>query len=354
VRINKEFVETVAFLCEAKLVHGRTIHKPGGTAFFVRVPDEGNSGHEWTYIVTARHNLSEIVGQDIYVRVNHASDESKLGYKDFRTSKADWFQHDSADVAAALFIADDEVMLSLRSIPLVPTTEGYGRIANYLNQRYPKGVPVSLGEDLFFPGLFIQSAGKNRNLPIVRFGNISRMPTEEPILLETKGYGKEEIRAYLAEFHSWGGHSGSPVFWRYVANISEEFVINNQKRTVMVSRHFVAAFLGLVTGHFDIPTKTKRGGEQEDLMTKVNSGMAIVTPAENVRELLMRSDLAEDRRLRAIAHSEDQPTATADFADMDDDSATLTKPQYRAMVPMTTRAQFYKDLTKATRKRDKK
>src|SRR5207253_3257650 len=37
---------------------------------------------------------------------------------------------------------------------------------------------VGVGDEVFFVGLFVQHAGEARNLPMARFGHISRMPVE--------------------------------------------------------------------------------------------------------------------------------------------------------------------------------
>jgi len=65
------------------------------------------------------------------------------------------------------------------------------------------------------------------------------------------------------------------------------------KRTIHNSLH-VSGFIGLVTGHFPVT-------EEQDLKgfgkveIKMNSGIAMVTPAEAVTQLLMRSDLVAER-----------------------------------------------------------
>ena len=86
-------------------------------------------------------------------------------------------------------------------------------------------------------------------------GNISRMPGDELVMLRTKARGNVPIRAYLAESHSWGGHSGSPVFWHFTYNISAPGPGGHSR---MVARGFIMALLGLVSGHFDIPISVKR------------------------------------------------------------------------------------------------
>jgi hypothetical protein len=226
-KIPSDFLKTVAFLCRRRVIKGEAIIEPFATAFFVLVPDRLDSGPNWTkekawpYVVTARHCIEEIPTENIYVRVNTTSG----GFVDKLTKKDDWWRHDSADVAAIIFDISDsdrwEYRYTATTFPVFigadykfhPEREFYGdRVANLVAASKSKALLVGLGDDLFFPGLFAQSAGSRQNLPIARFGNISRMPNDELITLETKARGDVKIRAYLAESHSWGGHSGSPVF----------------------------------------------------------------------------------------------------------------------------------------------
>jgi len=60
---------------------------------------------------------------------------------------------------------------------------------------------------VFMVGRFIGHGGKLRNMPTVRFGNISRMPLE-PISHPESGIMQE---CFLVECHSISGYSGSPV-----------------------------------------------------------------------------------------------------------------------------------------------
>ncbi len=55
-------------------------------------------------------------------------------------------------------------------------------------------------------------------------------------------------------------------------------------------------FLGLVSGHFDITQAAETTGDIDGTVTvAINAGIAVVTPAEAVRELLCRDDVLEDR-----------------------------------------------------------
>jgi hypothetical protein len=231
-RIDPHFLDCVAFVC-SRTVASRDRSIAGGTAFFVEVEDESDLHLKWTYVVTALHCIDEIRAQNIYIRVNTLPDvQSNVGFENIPTCKDEWFRHDKADVAAILLDHNPErhVVQGL-SLDLfidreyrfnVQHLDGRGnpQLEPGLKANFPDGIPVQAGDDLFSPGLFVQSAGKKRNLPAARFRNIARMPSDELVVLRTVVHGDTPIRAYLAESHSWGGHSGSPVFWHYTYNLS--------------------------------------------------------------------------------------------------------------------------------------
>jgi hypothetical protein len=330
VRIPPYFAESAAFLCEERK------RDPSGTAFFVELEEPNRI---WVYLVTARHCVEATANREIYVRVNtFPKAQSPTGFEDILTSKDDWFKHDTADVAI-LPSPVDRQNYAIQQIPIdlaidgryrfdVAALDGRGNrvLEPMLRQNFPDGIDVQVGDELFSPGLFVQSAGKSRNLPVVRFGNIARMPGDEMVILSTAARGEISIRAYLVETHSWGGFSGSPMFWHYQYNIGlplwaqrwipqpesrlalPQAMPNPERIDVNVSRGWAIALLGLVSGHYDIPTKAKN----EDIETALNAGIAVVTPAENIRELLMREDVIDDRRRRAA--KEKPPAATADTA----------------------------------------
>lgn len=55
--------------------------------------------------------------------------------------------------------------------------------------------------------------------------------------------------------------------------------------------------LGLVTAHFDIEQKAHGTGEiPAEIWTAINSGIAAVTPASNIIDLLEREDVVDERK----------------------------------------------------------
>ena len=349
VRVHDQFLKTVAFLCEDD---SRGVRTPAGTAFFVSVGDEGSVydhahdiwtfGETFTYAVTARHCIEDRRGDPpIYLRINLEGG----GYKDFETHKNDWKPHPEADVAVMLLIERPEhAALDTIALPLFVQADykcrrDYATLlkeagidddkAELIGEQYKDGIDIAIGDDLFFPGLFVRSAGKQSNLPIVRFGHIARMPRED-IRLYSPVRGDFYVRAYLAEVQSWFGFSGSPVFWHFDLSMPE--------------RYWVRGLMGLISAHFDLwPRKRGRVHTNEQLI-KLNSGIAVVTPAENIRELLMHSEVERKREDEKKVREKSQPAATLD-------SASASKKTRDIEIPPIGRGDFFRNLKKATQRK---
>jgi hypothetical protein len=66
---------------------------------------------------------------------------------------------------------------------------------------------VELGDELVFAGLFHPHEGKERNIPLVRIGNVAALRGESVLSRDGR-----PMDLYLVESHSIGGLSGAPVF----------------------------------------------------------------------------------------------------------------------------------------------
>jgi hypothetical protein len=68
---------------------------------------------------------------------------------------------------------------------------------------------MSVGDDVFMLGLFIDEHGKTTNVPKARFGHVSMLPNSAAPLKQPTGY---EAESFVIDAHSRSGFSGSPVF----------------------------------------------------------------------------------------------------------------------------------------------
>jgi hypothetical protein len=330
VRIPSWSLESVAFLCIDINVDGIVRRTPVGTAFRIGFTDEERSDQIWPYFVTARHCIEESSQDTIYVRINNEY-RGELGYVDIPTRRDEWLIHGGADVAAIFLpLPSSERKGITYKITFVPL-EVFVDFDIYKGYPLPEeliaktgGIRLGIGDDVFFTGLFVQRPGREQNLPIMRAGTLSRMPIE-PIRFRRRGSSFFDAQAYLVEARSWGGHSGSPAFWAYpVTNLSK---LPSGELASMQT--WLVGLLGLVSGHDDILQEAEREGDfgnfEGRIITKANSGIAIITPATAIKELLMRPDFEEDRKLRREKAKTNEPLPTLDSDLSQDESTAFSK-----------------------------
>ncbi len=173
-----------------------------GTGFTV-VIEQGQ--YSFFYVISARHvvwphrtEVKEGSPQgEIFVRVNRKEGEPRT----FSTRRSEWIFHPDKDVDVCVLPIDmlddteDKLDWAHLSLP---------RMAHTPDKAAWSG--ISLGDEVFVTGAFVNRLGVQRNIPIVQIGNIAAMP-EEPIEIASP-----KRPAYLIETRSIGGISGSPVF----------------------------------------------------------------------------------------------------------------------------------------------
>ena len=161
---------------------------PRATSFVVALND-GEIG--FRYVVTAEHNISGFrqKGWDIFVRSNLING----GVREDNWAKGHWFFHPdpgSTDVAVApIDFNPDEgfKQIVLRTEP--PPDRGIPATGQVMAEE-----KIGLGDEVFVVGLFRSHYGLQRNIPIIRVGNIS-MLKGEPVFTDYCGY----TDAYLIE-----------------------------------------------------------------------------------------------------------------------------------------------------------
>lgn len=234
---------------------------PRGTGFFLQYNIESKPSKAVGYMVTAKHVLLDDNNNFIkkfVIRMKSKSQEREFILMDL--GKFTYFIHDDPNVDIIL-------------IPHYPKIE-------LIDFRFIKGEMVldeqlrglEEGNEVFFPGLFVQYPGQKQIQPILRFGRLSMIPVEK-IKLEIKDK-LLETHFYLIECTSYSGNSGSPVFIKEYGQ--------------QIHRIDLA---GLITGsynHFEtLPY---------DTILKQNTGIAAVTPSYKLLELLKSPRVFEDRQ----------------------------------------------------------
>jgi hypothetical protein len=224
--------------------------------------------------VTAKHNLAKASGYgDLYLRLNGVSqsEEDSPGLIYFRIEE--WFTSDTADVAAAFLPRIGGIEAGL--IPQFMFATADVVVAN----------GIGIGDEVVVAGLFPRHSGTHRNEPIVRSGIIAATPNE-PI----RDTGGQAYPGYLIEVRSFGGLSGSPVIAMLESHRTPTGKIDDVHRATFL--------LGLIRGHWDYPVLTPPGSFDPDEVRALNMGMAIVTPVEEMVNLLNRPDVAAHRATR--------------------------------------------------------
>lgn len=254
--------------------------KLAGTTFFLG-RTIGATGRAFHYAVTAKHVIDGIRGKGcnrVLVRLNLTNGNASWVDTDIQ----DWLFHpDDTEVDVAVLRASipDDVDHLVYPIDRVATEEVIAR----------EGIGV--GEEVFLTGLFVHHYGKQRNIPIVRVGNIAAMPEEK---VETQ-FGL--IDAYLVEARSIGGLSGSPVFVHLglVRHIEGQVKFSTSSSGIFY-------MLGLMHGHFAAFSSDMDVTLEDSLnRERINMGIGIVVPISKILEVLTQPEIRKAERQVEVA-----------------------------------------------------
>lgn len=283
-QVPDEIRKCVVFLCAER--EGR----PRATAFLIayKLPDTPDFDY---YLVTASHCVDG--REEVWVRLNLKGG----GTRWLSTATSQWYRHPQhndpqyTDVAVLPFSVSSD--LDILPFPVnTETPEGvlYFKsppITPCATDDVVRELGIGVGDDVFLPGLFVNHSGKDRNIPIVRVGNIAAMP-EEPVRTRLG-----VMDAYLIEARSIGGLSGSPVF----VHIGPFRWTKRRDEYDKTTGHLFY-LLGLMHGHFQVEVAKEReeSGFHEEA---VNMGVAIVPPVTKMLETLEHPTLVRRRQLAA-------------------------------------------------------
>lgn len=313
-RVPDELLECSLFLGD--YVRGQDgTEKPHlrGTAFVVSVPAEGTKDVFYQYIVTAKHSVDRLLGKPKwFLRWNLASGGDE-GFADIVVNPGDlvkwWFhptEENSVDAAVTLVPSVNfEGSTAKLDIRLVP-------VSTFVTDESIQRFHIGCGDMVFFIGLFTKMTGRQKNIPIVRMGNIAMMPPEMVPGIGPQGV---ESEVYLIEARSVSGISGAPVFVRETVYMPSVAVGDDQRRMdVFMPGQF--HFLGLMHGHWDVREQDINEAEitavpRSDRLG-VNVGIAVVVPAKKILEILMRPELVEERRQADARRKEAEGATTPD------------------------------------------
>ena len=287
-RIPDDFKNSVCFLCVETGKDSPNAYHYLGTAFFVRIPVNvpsplGIGVVSFVYLVTARHCVERSAHYGpLKARLNRRNGTSIIvGLPDRWT----FHDNDVSDIAvlriglprlSGASEAQQQVVEDVDFRALPPATFATAEVV----QREEIGI----GDELFIVGLFTGRHGDSRNIPIIRTGVIASMP-EEPLV----DPGGRTFNAHLVEIRSIGGLSGSPVF----VYLPQTRQTQNDRCASTAAPRFL--LLGMIRGHWDLHGKGSVDyAIDED--GKINTGIAVVTPFQEIWEVLMNDEYQKQRK----------------------------------------------------------
>lgn len=255
-RIDDEYLDCVIYLYPS-VRDAEQGKRAGGSGFLVGIPSEIHKPGSYIYAVTNSHVIKE--GNSPVMRLNTWKGDMDI----LELDKNNWVHHPDGDDVAVC--------------PIATSTKTYKYMVvhrdNFLTKNFIEKYRIGPGEDVFMVGRFITHEGKQRNMPVVRFGSIAMMPLEP---IEQLGRGGFMQESFLVEVRSISGFSGSPVFvYRHLSPVSLSFGPN---------------LLGIDWGYSEIYSGVPiaQGGQ-------FNSGMTAVVPAWKLDELLNIGELVTMR-----------------------------------------------------------
>jgi hypothetical protein len=273
-RIPDGFLDAVVYLypSEEDAKEGAGI---GGSGFLAGVITENTRQPFWfLYVVTAKHVILE---GSLFVRMTTMEGEKYI----YPTRDEDWVCHPDGDDVAVCVVSFDPKRFRFSFIP----------INDFLRQEQIPPLDIGIGDEAFVVGRFINHEGKQRNSPTARTGIISQMP-KEPIHI--RGIDQE---CFLVEARSFGGFSGSPVFWR-VLPFSGTRKIPNWKHG-----QIGPLLLGIEVGYIldwspvcDPAGRPIMHGAVPGQQVQINTGMMVVVPAWRLVKLLLEGKPMDHRR----------------------------------------------------------
>lgn len=277
--------------------------KLGGSGFWVAIDSPNVPNHHWLFGVSNKHVVHKISAT--VIRANARSS----GIFTYPTEPTDWIEHPGGHDIAILVVGYANIVPHIELVTIPQEM--------FVIEQHVQDETVGLGDDVYMIGRFVNHEGRQRNIPSVRFGNISMLPGE-PIYIDAKTRAQE---SFAVELRSMCGYSGSPVF------VEVGGVQRRHGGTSMGPPRQL--FLGVHWGHILEPwtvekyiqparTTALRPGEKEIELVQANTGMNGVVPAWRLREMFnlpaIRDALRRDEEAELERRKRENPGAKLDAA----------------------------------------
>lgn len=245
-----------------------------GTGFFIGVRKNPGDSIYFVNLVTAKHvlkpdskkneyfktvyvRLSKIVGETEYIRLDL--------YPEGKNKNVFVHKDSTVDIAVIPALPDQKIYnFKYLTDDFITTKENFTELK------------IREGSNVFFTGMFTPFTGEHKNYPIVRFGRVALI-TDEKILWDSV---KTDL--YLIESSSYGGNSGSPVFF-YLG-------VDREPGSIIVGNP-ILKLAGIIKGSYNdiMPIKVI---EMRTIPISIsNMGISAVVPAYKLYEILFSEEM---------------------------------------------------------------
>lgn len=250
---------------------------PNGTGFFVGVKLSVEPARYHVYFVTASHVLLDENGHQfakIWIRLNLKSGPAELVEVDLQRFKPYRHKDPTVDLAVIPLLPKEE-KFEFQFLPdeFLTTREEFSKLG------------IAEGSDVFFMGLFSGHIGQRKNSPITRFGKVA-MVTDDKVFWQEAGKPPQLLDLYLIESFSFGGNSGSPVFF---------FLGIDREVGGLVLGPPLLKLAGIMKGSFDEGRPIVAVERNAIPVSVQNMGISAVIPSFLLYEILFSDELKEFR-----------------------------------------------------------
>jgi hypothetical protein len=264
-----------------------------GSGFLVSVPDTRlPTNRSFSYLVTNRHlaegieqdehgNCKRLQIQETYLTLNlkEPVNGNRLGRERIPLSpQFHWFfpKDEASDLAVLPIGIPDEY--DSRTISL----------RDFLTEEKLDQQHVVAGDKILTGGFYSGYAGFHAIQPILREGVLAMLP-DGPMTTTMCKSGK----VYLADVHIIPGNSGSPIFIIPALGLNSGVSLGGVPTTF--------GLLGVISGYmYETSDLTLRASSTWKGSLNTNSGISVVVPAQQLKELLDRPELQHLRDEIAI------------------------------------------------------
>lgn len=272
-RINNEFRKCVAFV--GILAQGR--FTPLGTGFLCGLERDG---YRFVWVATAAHVVDQTWGNDVAIRLNTVGGGTTV----YSVAKAVMFRHPAAenDVILIPILIRPEIeyaMLALDRAQLIEARRDFW--------------DIDLGDEVCAIGLYTSHHGAERNIPIIRIGNVASL-LEEKVRCQEGDY----VEAYLIELKTIAGLSGSIVFIVPPPTIFRDGqVLHRQGDMPPLPLGMLIGYHVLESREDQIPVPRFPADDLEDGQHRpqgeLNTGFGIVVPIERIIDVVESAQVTD-------------------------------------------------------------